>query len=212
MTFNNVLWNSNDSLDGYKLQKMIINDNNNYQFLSKSSMGYLNDIELSTLTQTTRTLNTNATFKLLSTLNINKKGISNSRYYKVNIGDITIADPEVNDLVSGAPRDTGFVLRFEFYNENSQLVSTTEFLSTLKPARNIVQIFAQTVDPNTVSANTNSSPVFWRSQAGEFVWQSSLNSFSVQIHGSVLVARTGLPAFQLANGRIWIEDVGAAPL
>lgn len=213
MGFHNIVWNKNENLDGYKLNKMINNDNINYNLALKAPKGLLSSLDIESLSESTRTIGTTAASKVLGNIYVYNKNLPVlkrqddsifKRYYKFCISDLTIRDEgtsvEANASSPFYPMDRGFWLAFQIKNKNGVEVSalSTRFGTTLKPGR------------STTSATTVSSPTFWRSQAGEFIIPFEEHSFVVTITlEKYLNSRTPNDGgYTLLDGRIWIEDIG----
>jgi hypothetical protein len=220
VTFQNIVWNDNDSIDGYKFSKMVENDNLNYALVSKSSKGFLAGVNIADVSSANRSFKSDVSpFTVaanLATVNVynknlplqEKNGQLIKRYYKVCISDMTVrmrnvssstGNPTTNNTVDGSgtsiftQRPRGFMIRALLNGE-----PVVDFLSTLRPGRR--------------SASPETSTAFWRSQAGEFLIPLEYITaydfvLKFELFNAVLETSPTLH-FQLENGSIWIEDAG----
>lgn len=215
MTLNNIVWNDDESLDGYKLSKMVDNDNFNYSLVMKAPKGYLASLNLATISP--KTLISSSDNFTLGELNVYNKNIefpTNSddtnitRYYKVCISDIEV-NHNTHDSTSvpsgginfNVPNPSAFVLTFTA-SLGGSVIATNEFISIMRPAKQ-----RRTDAPADIRPL---STRFWRSQAGEFIIPSDKTGFTLQVQ----VRRVGgvnasTASFTLISGIIWIEDAGS---
>jgi hypothetical protein len=205
LMFYNVTWNTNEPLTGYKLDKMVANDNLNYSLVNKSPKGQLANLDIASITQSNRTLNLtttdgsgNPTYKTLGSFYVyNKSNVINKRYYKLCVSDITINDTNLSEATSGIPPHKNFIMLFKIIHPlNLEVLLQTEWCSNFRPVR---------------SASPYSTN-FWRSQPFEFLFspmfeETFIEDFLVEVQIRKRVASHN--TFTLISGNIWAEDAGA---
>lgn len=217
MSFSNVVWNKNESLDGYKLNKMINNDNINYNLSLKAPKGTLATFNIESLSISDRFIDESATTKSLTDLYVYNKNLPSlkkadntnlKRYYKICISDVTIKDTSTRLLSSGLsanfPLDRGFFFVFEIFDESQEAaIETTKFGTTLRPGRSVAGL----------SVSAAASPTFWRSQAGEFIVPLEAQAFrvAISIEKYANTQSNNGAGYSIENGRIWVEDAGSEP-
>jgi hypothetical protein len=224
MTFENVIWNDQESLDGYKVQRMIANDNVNYNLSVKSPKGLLACINFSQIPEERRTfrIQNASTFQTIERLTIYNKNVPKQyvssktnlvltarRYYRVCISDLvlTASSPNSNSIspsssfarddLNGIPRDRQIILKFEGGGD------AVEYFSSGRPAF---------INNTAGAANAQ---IRWPVQNAEFIL-APLNTqdFELVISGrynGYLTQFSGQPKFAIERGLIWVEDAGGVP-
>lgn len=210
MSFNNIVWNSKEAVDGYKLNKMINNDNINYQLAIKAPKGLLGAVDLSTLSSASRTLSSAATNininnfgvtgQALTSLSIYNKNLPTQkrldnttvqRYYKFNISDLTVDDdPLQNESLPFNALTNPYINQdrssIDFVTQNSaQRPNDRGFLFRFYiSGYNITTFrfdFLSTIKPARHNLSSNVSVRFWRTQSGEFIVPLPVTRFNVNI-------------------------------
>lgn len=229
MSFHNVIWNKNEAVDGYKLNKMINNDNINYQLALKAPKGVLASLDIATLSSTDRTIAAASTEEVMTTVYVYNKNLPFQkksdetylkRFYKICISDLTIDDNPsgtvgatgssglIRDLLGSLPADRGFFLKFVITSSSPPTPAgqsgtiTTVFGTTLRPGRHV----------SGLASTAAASPRYWRTQAGEFIVPLVAQAFTMVI-SIVKYDNSNNPqrSYQIDNGRIWVEDAGLEP-
>jgi len=214
--FSNIVWNKNENLDGYKLNKMINNDNINYQLAIKAPKGLLFSLDFESLSTASRTMPEVGTSKFITSFNVyhknlpylkNENDLYLKRYYKISLNDMTIDDAGTHDLSGNFTMDRGFFFVFTITPDETTTPNfgvngaaiTTRFGTTLKPGRYVAPF-----------SGASAAPRYWRTQAGEFIVPMVAHNFKVEI-SMEKYPNSNSPVngdYKIENGKIWIEDIG----
>jgi hypothetical protein len=202
MTFQNTAWGKDEQLAASKIQKMINNDNYNYDLIKRSPRGLLYSYTFPStgLNLVVNSSNPTGLTSFINNVNIFGKNFNNSaRLVKISLSDCTF----VNNVAGN--NDRGVV--FKFTHTNPVVEIPPESVGTPGIFEEEIEVVSDFNPVTTLSKQVNS-----RTQAFEFIIRPNWPNFIFSADVRVRQRATTTPAqgtYQITFGQVAIYDMGA---